>query len=44
MERTKATGSGASHELMADNVWATSFPGTEIARRKAWGGRDDLRF
>lgn len=22
---------------------ATSFAGTEIARRKAWGGRDDLR-
>ena len=32
-----------SHELMVSNVWATSFADTEIARRKAWGGRDDLR-
>ncbi|KXF51373.1 2,4-dichlorophenol 6-monooxygenase [Rhodococcus sp. SC4] len=25
------------NELMGDNVWATSFAGTELARRKAWG-------
>ncbi|OYN94955.1 2,4-dichlorophenol 6-monooxygenase [Enemella evansiae] len=28
---------GYANELMGDNVWATSFAGKELARRKAWG-------
>lgn len=30
-------------DLMADNVWATSMAGTEIARIKTWGNRVDRK-